>query len=78
MDDTNIAIGNEDELFSMERHKKLKKLEYIDIFLLEGMDFITDLEEIATTLEYIVHTGKAKHIGIANLKHRARNRFTFC
>jgi|LakMenEpi03Aug12_release.lakeMendotaPanAssembly.Ray.scaffolds.fasta_scaffold2679717_1 hypothetical protein len=31
MDDTNIAIGNEDELFSMERHKKLKKLEYIDI-----------------------------------------------
>ena len=26
MDDTNIEIGNEDELFSIERHKKLKKL----------------------------------------------------
>ena len=25
-DDTNIAIGNEDELFTLDRHKSLKKL----------------------------------------------------
>lgn len=56
-------------LESLDKFLAAQKLDYIDIFLLEGLDFITDLEEIATTLEYIVHTGKAKHIGIANLNH---------
>ena len=56
-------------LESLDKFLAAQKLEYIDIFLLEGLDYITDLEEIASTLEYIVHTGKAKHIGIANLNN---------
>jgi predicted oxidoreductase len=56
-------------LNSLDNFLKVQKLDYIDIFLLEGLDFITDVEEIATTLDYIVHTGKAKHIGIANLNN---------
>ena len=57
---------------------EVQKLDYIDIFLLEGLDYITDLEEISATLEYIVHTGKAKHIGIANLnnsQHKLLSKF---
>jgi predicted oxidoreductase len=65
-------------LESLDKFLAVQKLEYIDIFLLEGLDYITDLEEIATTLEYIVHTGKAKHIGIANLnnsQHKLLSKF---
>lgn len=65
-------------LESLDKFLASQKLEYIDIFLLEGLDYITDLEEIATTLEYIVHTGKAKHIGIANLnnsQHKLLSKF---
>lgn len=40
--------------------------EYLDILLLDGLDLITEIEEIATTLNYFVHSGVAKHIGVAN------------
>ena len=65
-------------LESLDKFLAAQKLDYIDIFLLEGLDYITELEEIATTLEYIVHTGKAKHIGIANLnnsQHKLLSKF---
>jgi predicted oxidoreductase len=65
-------------LESLDKFLAAQNLEYIDIFLLEGLDFISDLEEIAATLEYIVHTGKAKHIGIANLnnsQHKLLSKF---
>ena len=65
-------------LGSLDEFLQSQKLDYIDIFLLEGLDYITDLEEIASTLEYIVHTGKAKHIGIANInnsQHRLLSKF---
>jgi len=65
-------------LQSLDKFLAAQNLEYIDIFLLEGLDYITDLEEIASTLEYIVHTGKAKHIGIANLntsQHKLLSKF---
>ncbi len=65
-------------LESLDNFLAAQNLEYIDIFLLEGLDFISDLEEIAATLEYIVHTGKAKHIGIANLnnsQHKLLSKF---
>ncbi|MCP9745628.1 aldo/keto reductase [Lacihabitans sp. CS3-21] len=65
-------------LESLDKFLEAQNLEYIDIFLLEGLDFISDLEEIAATLEYIVHTGKAKHIGIANLnnsQHKLLSKF---
>jgi predicted oxidoreductase len=65
-------------LESLDKFLAAQNLDYIDIFLLEGLDFISDLEEIAATLEYIVHTGKAKHIGIANLnnsQHKLLSKF---
>ena len=65
-------------LESLDKFLAAQNLEYIDIFLLEGLDFISELEEIAATLEYIVHTGKAKHIGIANLnnsQHKLLSKF---
>lgn len=65
-------------LDSLDNFLAAQKLDYIDIFLLEGLDYITDLEEIGSTLEYIVHTGKAKHIGIANLntsQHKLLSKF---
>jgi predicted oxidoreductase len=65
-------------LEGLDKFLAAQNLDYIDIFLLEGLDFISDLEEIAATLEYIVHTGKAKHIGIANLnnsQHKLLSKF---
>ncbi len=41
-------------------------VEYLDIFLLDGLDYITEIEEIAETLEYLQHIGYVKHIGVAN------------
>ncbi len=40
--------------------------QYLDILLLDGLDYITDIEEIAGTLDYLVHSGVVKHIGVAN------------
>jgi predicted oxidoreductase len=40
--------------------------EYLDILLLDGLDYITDIEEIASTLDYLVHSGVVKHVGVAN------------
>ena len=46
----------------------LKKLrtDYIDIFLLDKIDPISNLEETALTLEKLADSGKIKNIGIAN------------
>ncbi|MCD8540086.1 MAG: aldo/keto reductase [Leadbetterella sp.] len=40
--------------------------EYLDILLLDGLDYITEIELIAATLDYLVHSGVVKHIGVAN------------
>lgn len=39
---------------------------YLDIILLDELDYITEIEIIASTLAYMVHSGVAKHIGVAN------------
>lgn len=46
----------------------LKKLrtDYIDIFLLDRIDPISNLEETALTLEKLADSGKIRNIGIAN------------
>jgi predicted oxidoreductase len=40
--------------------------EYLDILLLDELDHITDIVEIAGTLDYFVHAGMVRHIGVAN------------
>jgi predicted oxidoreductase len=54
-------LGNLDK-FLTNNH-----LDYLDMFLLDGYDYISDVEEVASTLEYIVHTGKAKFVGVSNV-----------
>ncbi len=46
----------------------LKRLQtdYLDIFLLNHSDFLTDPEETAGALAEVVKSGKAKHIGVTN------------
>lgn len=46
----------------------LKKLqcEYIDIFLLDHLDAISNLEETAIALEQLLKSGKIRNIGVAN------------
>jgi predicted oxidoreductase len=46
----------------------LKRLQtdYLDIFLLNCSDFLTDPEETAGALAEVVKSGKAKHIGVTN------------
>ncbi len=42
------------------------KTDYIDIFLLDHLDHISDLEETAYTLRQLKEAGKIKNIGVAN------------
>ncbi len=42
------------------------KTDYLDIFLLDQFDAVANPEETAVTLEQIIKTGKAKHIGVSN------------
>ncbi|HEX8376642.1 MAG TPA: aldo/keto reductase [Pedobacter sp.] len=42
------------------------KTDYIDIFLLNQLDPISDLEETAFTLEQLKESGKIKNIGVSN------------
>lgn len=48
--------------------QSLKKLQtdYIDIFLLDHLDSISNLEETATALEQSLKSGKIRNIGVAN------------
>lgn len=51
---------------SVESSLRKLKTDYIDIFLLDKMDPISNLEETAITLEKLADSGKIKNIGIAN------------
>jgi len=43
------------------------KTDYLDIFLLDGIDPLSNLEEAALTLERLRTSGKIKNIGVANV-----------
>lgn len=51
---------------SVESSLKKLKTDYIDIFLLDHLDPISDLEITAQTLENLQKSGKIKNIGVAN------------
>lgn len=53
-------------LDSLDQSLKNLQTDYLDVFLLNLFDPIANPEETANTLEYIITTGKAKHIGVAN------------
>ena len=40
--------------------------QYVDMLLLDELDHLTNIETIANTLGYLVHSGVVKHIGVAN------------
>ena len=51
---------------SVERSLRNLKTDYIDIFLLDHLDPISNLEEAAITLQALKKSGKIKNIGVAN------------
>lgn len=53
-------------LDSLDKSLRNLQTDYLDIFLLDRLDVVANPEETAMTLEHIVNTGKAKHIGISN------------
>jgi predicted oxidoreductase len=50
----------------VENSLKRLKTDYIDIFLLDHLDPISNLEETAITLEKLKKSGKVNNIGVAN------------
>jgi predicted oxidoreductase len=42
------------------------RTDYVDIFLLDHLDPISNLEETASALEKLLKSGKVRHIGVAN------------
>lgn len=53
-------------LKSVENSLKKLKTDYIDIFLLDHLDPISNLEETAITLKQLQDSGKVKNIGVVN------------
>ncbi len=53
-------------LESVENSLKRLNTDYIDIFLLDHLDPISNLEETAMTLEQLKKSGKVRNIGVAN------------
>lgn len=53
-------------LKSVENSLKKLHTDYIDIFLLDQLDPLSNLEETALTLERLRTTGKIRNIGVAN------------
>jgi predicted oxidoreductase len=53
-------------LKSLDHSLKQLQTDYVDVFLVNNLDPISDLEETARTLEKIKSSGKAKNIGIVN------------
>ncbi|RAW01194.1 aldo/keto reductase [Pseudochryseolinea flava] len=53
-------------LSSVENSLKKLRTDYIDIFLLDHLDPISNLEESAIAIEKLLKSGKVKHIGVAN------------
>lgn len=53
-------------LRSVERSLRNLQTDYIDIFLLDHLDPISNLEETAVTLRRLKESGKIKNIGVAN------------
>jgi predicted oxidoreductase len=53
-------------LRSVDNSLKKLKTDYIDIFLLDQLDPLSNLEETALTLERLRTTGKIRNIGVAN------------
>lgn len=51
---------------SVEASLRKLRTDYIDIFLLDKVDPISNLEETALTLEKLADSGKIRNIGIAN------------
>ena len=53
-------------LQSVENSLRNLRTDYIDIFLLNQLDPLSDLEETAATLQKLRETGKVKNIGVVN------------
>jgi len=53
-------------LQSVDNSLKRLKVDYIDIFLLDHLDYISNLDETAYTLRQLKESGKIKNIGVAN------------
>jgi predicted oxidoreductase len=51
---------------TIEESLRNLRTDYIDIFLLDGLDPISDLEETALALNKLKSSGKIKHVGIVN------------
>ncbi|MCU0388361.1 MAG: aldo/keto reductase [Chitinophagaceae bacterium] len=51
---------------TLEQSLRNLRTDYVDIFLLDGLDPISDLEETASALNKLKSAGKIKHVGIAN------------
>src|SRR5215831_9495291 len=51
---------------SVDNSLKKLRTDYIDIFLLDHLDPLSDLEEAALTLERLRGSGKIRNIGVAN------------
>lgn len=63
---THVNTSKEHIIKSLDNSLRKLKTDYIDIFLLNHLDPVSDLEETAYTLRQLKESGKVRNIGIAN------------
>jgi predicted oxidoreductase len=63
---THINTSKEHIINSLDNSLRKLKTDYIDIFLLNHLDPVSNLEETANTLRQLKESGKVRNIGVAN------------
>jgi aryl-alcohol dehydrogenase-like predicted oxidoreductase len=67
--------GRKNILRAIEGSLRRLRTDYIDLYLMHAWDRVTPVEEVAATLNDLVHSGKVRHIGLSDVPAWYASRF---
>lgn len=68
--------GRKNVYRALEGSLRRLRTDYIDLYIMHAWDRITPVEETASTLNHLVHSGKIRHIGLSDVPAWYVSRFT--
>lgn len=68
--------GRKNILRAIEGSLRRLRTDYIDLYILHTWDQVTPVEEVASTLNDLVRTGKVRHIGLSDVPAWYASRYT--
>ncbi|HEU5451705.1 MAG TPA: aldo/keto reductase [Terriglobales bacterium] len=68
--------GRKNILRALEGSLRRLRTDYIDLYILHAWDRVTPVEEVASTLNDLVRSGKIRHVGLSDVPAWYASRFT--